>query len=166
MNDIWLFESVFITAIHVDFEIFLRCKEGKCHAFAWHSYYGLGRAGFVGQSFTTITSRSSPRTAGFSVRGFSQGDSLLKSSSYLYFPKYLARISFLSTLPIAVTGSASKNLISRGRLKSASLSRQNSINSSAVADRPSRRTIKAATSSPSFGCGLPTTAHCPTAGCS
>ena len=40
---------------------------GRCHAFARRTNYGLGRAGFVGQSFTTITSRSSLRTAGFSA---------------------------------------------------------------------------------------------------
>jgi len=40
---------------------------GKCHAFARHSNYGLGSAGFVGQSFTTLTLRSSLRTAGFSA---------------------------------------------------------------------------------------------------
>jgi hypothetical protein len=46
---------------------------GKCRAFA-----GLGRTGFVGQSFTTITSRSSLRTEGFSaVRSTPRSTSLI-----------------------------------------------------------------------------------------
>ena len=51
---------------------------GKCHAFAQHSNYGFGSAGFVGQSFTSITSRSSLPTAGFlAVRSTPRSTSLI-----------------------------------------------------------------------------------------
>ena len=76
----------------------------------------------------------------------------------------LARSSYLSTLPDALTGSASTMATRRGTLKLAILVRANAMMSSPVGAVPAAGTTKAMPTSPRRSSGTPTTATWDTSG--